>query len=545
MKGEINLTTNNSFSPELNISLQSYRDDYDNKLSTLEYGDILAVNMPNRIGKTFTTLKHYEMEPCKVLYLSDRHDQISEIDNGEKYVHWYGLNKLCEKKDDKFIGSLIAQGLRANVICRYCDKKTCNYKKQFDIPDNVIVIAPKEFLQTQRVKQPWDVIIFDENMEKAKKIKSTYPSIPEEVFTKYNVDYQYYQEIGNFIETLPTDVSTIKLTFIGNTFNQDLINIINQIKTQDKLIEENEKDLIAFLNNIQETIQWISYAQKHGLMEHFYKPYLHYAFDLRKEYKSKIIILNTSLERWIYDKITDRYEYDLPEPEFYSAHFNNYDSLLLNYNHNKRSCNKGAITQKRSIFKSKKRGSIFGGNYGSEILEMVQRSISYANNHGLKVGIISFKDLKDELEEKFQGKTHIISYFGGHQGSNKFDDVDVLIIIGTYHINPSGLYQIHYKITGEYLKDNPANMRANKKTINGTQLYLTDNEDFNKVKLYKLKEEHGQAIFRSGAHVKPDKIVINFGFVPEGTEKVLKYKEFKNKEQLMGHLSRINMRLKK
>jgi hypothetical protein len=287
------------------------------------------------------------------------------------------------------------------------------------------------------------------------------------------------------------------------------------------------------LHNLGNTITWISYAQKHGKMDHFYKPYLHYALDLRREYKSKIIILNTSLEKWIYDQITNRYQYDLPEPTFYSTDIINHESILFQYNHNKRSCNKGAITKQNS------KGAVFGGLYGDEILEMVQRAISFANNKGLKVGIITFKGLKDDLESKFGDKTHIISYFGGHQGSNKFDDVDMLLVIGTYHINPRGLYQTYYKITGEFLRDNPANMRAIKKSINGTQLFLSDNENLNKVKLYKLKEEHGQAIFRSGAHVKSGKIVIAFGFVPEGIENVLKYRKFKNKEQLLGHLSRI------
>jgi len=532
------LITSNILSSHLKISLQPIRDGYDNRLSNLGYEDILAVNLPNRFGKTYTTLKHYENEQSKVLYLSDRHDQISEINNGKKYVHWYGIKKLCEKKDDPFIVSLIAQGLYANVVCRYCNKTTCNYKNQFEIPDNVIVIAPKEFLQTKRVDETWDAIIFDENIEKGKKIEITYPSIPEEIFIKYHVNYKFYQEIKNIIETIPTDININELISYGKINSDHLLNVINQIRKEDIIIGENEHGLISYLNNLSDTIQWISYAQRYGRMDHFYKPYLYYAFDLRRNYKSKIIILNTSLEKWIYNKITSRYQYNLPEIEFYSSDFNNYDSLLLNYSYKKRSCNKGAIT-KKNIFTTGKKLS-FGSNYGLDILEMVQRSISYANNKGLTVGIITYKDLTQTLREKFEYKTHIISYFGGHQGSNKFDNVDMLIIIGTYHINPNGLYQIHYKITGEYLKDNPADMRAIKQTINGTQLYLTDNEDLNRVKLYKLKEEHGQAIFRSGAHVKPGKIVITFGFVPEGTEKVLKYKEFNNKEQLMGHLSRID-----
>ena len=61
----------------------------------------------------------------------------------------------------------------------------------------------------------------------------------------------------------------------------------------------------------------------------------------------------------------------------------------------------------------------------------------------------------------------------------------------------------------------------NNQTINGMQINLSDNEKLNYVKSYKLNEEHQQAIFRSGAHIKPGKIVVSFGHVPEGVEEIL------------------------
>jgi hypothetical protein len=227
---ELILTLDTIFSPSLNSSIQSYRDLYDEKLSTMAYGDILAVNLPNRIGKTYTTLKHYENRPCKVLYLSDRHDQISEIDHGDKYVHWYGIKKLCENKDNPFIASLIEQGLYANIVCRYCSKTSCNYKKQFEIPDNIIVIAPKEFLQTKRVDEPWDAIIMDENIEKGKKIEVTYPTIPVEIFKEYDVSYKFYLGMKKFIDNVPPDLDINELMSIGSVYSDEIFNIINQVK---------------------------------------------------------------------------------------------------------------------------------------------------------------------------------------------------------------------------------------------------------------------------------------------------------------------------
>ncbi len=80
-------------------------------------------------------------------------------------------------------------------------------------------------------------------------------------------------------------------------------------------------------------------------------------------------------------------------------------------------------------------------------------------------------------------------------------------------------------LTNQLIIENPATW--NKYThINGSRITLTDNTLLNELKLYKLNEEHGQAIFRSGAHVQNGKIVISFGYVPEDITNLLKYNTF-------------------
>ena len=181
-----------------------------------------------------------------------------------------------------------------------------------------------------------------------------------------------------------------------------------------------------------------------------------------------------------------------------------------------------------------KDGTEFGGRDGKEILDMVEKTIKFSQNNNLKIGLITYKKLMDDTINHFDGKLDEISYFGGHQGSKKFDNVDVLIIVGTYHINKSGLYQKHYIVNNEYLADNPAKWGGkSNKIINGIQINLSDNEGLNLVKLYKLNEEHQQAIFRSGAHINPGKLVVCFGFVPEGIEQDLTYRKFRNVNSLL------------
>lgn len=80
-------------------------------------------------------------------------------------------------------------------------------------------------------------------------------------------------------------------------------------------------------------------------------------------------------------------------------------------------------------------------------------------------------------------------------------------------------------LTNQLIIENPATW--NKYThINGSRITLTDNKLLNELKLYKLNEEHEQAIFRSGAHVQNGKIVIVFGYVPEDVTNILEYSKF-------------------
>ncbi|MBZ2165211.1 hypothetical protein [Methanobacterium spitsbergense] len=512
--------------------IETSRANYTNRLANLACGDVLIVNLPNRFGKTVTALKYYETQPVKVLYLSDRHEQMNEIIGGDNFRHWYGLKKICEKKDEPFIGALIGKGFHANIICRNFCNTQCSYKNQFQVPEEGIVVAPKEYLPTTYVQNNhWDVVILDENIEKAKKIQYTHPNIPLGALEDYRVNVEFYKDIGRIIEgdIYPDDLAELqrRKTNAGN-----ISGIIKMIRLRGDGFRPTraELDILNYLNNLDGTIEWIQYYQRYGRFNHFYKPFLHYAHDLRCNFNCKLILLNTSYDEWIYNQLMSRYEGRIVEPQNYNQLINNKKSILLHYNSKNRSLAKDTITQRD--------GTKLGKLVGKEINQMLKNSISFSYNRSLKVGIITYKSLTEDITNQFEDKTYEISYFGGHQGSNKFEDVDVLIIVGTFHLNPSGLYKKHYVINNEYLADDHAVYGGrNNKIINGMQINLTDNDRLNKVKLYKLNEEHQQAIFRSGAHVKPGKLVISFGYVPQGIEDILTYKTFNNKNQLNAYLN--------
>jgi hypothetical protein len=176
-------------------------------------------------------------------------------------------------------------------------------------------------------------------------------------------------------------------------------------------------------------------------------------------------------------------------------------------------------------------------SYGKQMAPIANIITDHCKNKNLKVGLITFKGA-----EKLLKSPDVVAHFGDHQGSNKFDDVDVLIIFGTYHIPPTALYLKHYIIHNEFLRDDPVNW-TNRRYINGVMINFTDYEKFNDVISYKLNEEHEQAIFRSGALIEDGKVVIVFGYVPKGIENKLDYRKFSSAQGVKVSISRMMQKM--
>lgn len=522
---------------------------------------------PNRVGKTISTLEFhitnineikqlYIGKAPRILYLSDRHKQISEVQKTllEKYSfsnfnHIWAIEYLCKRKEEDTIKKLIDDNVSAGVICNDCKfKNSCQYHLQFNFEDGFIVGSPKEFLISNRIqKKPWNTIIFDELLDVAHKIKPVCPEISEETFDSYGLQryLDFYITLNGILQDMKQHECTLKFpnsvldpmkaeldnskAILKKNSFIDLKRLTDLAKEDSELMEGEIKGPITFLNGLTNTLDWFEYSFKYGFRTHFFRPYIHYAMDISKRNNAVLNILNTSLERHIYDSLVSTYKTKIPEPLEFPFDIKNKNNLLLHYNQRYRSCPKWTIFEmyedeegKWRILKDKE-GFPVTNNYGKEITYMAMSIAAYCRNLGLKIGLITFKDAKNVL----RGCVDVVDHFGGHQGSNKFDDVDVLIILGTYHRPPAGLYKAHYIINNEFLKDNPAKW-INPEFINGVRINFTDNEGFNEVIRYKLNEEQEQAIFRNGSHVEDGKIVIVFGYVPNGIEDKLDYRVIKS-----------------
>lgn len=395
----------------------------------------------------------------------------------------------------------------------------------------------------------------DEVIDKASKILPICPDITEYAFERYGLTEDYYsiyamvKNYVNYLEKIKSNPETLsdqtqyinfnttlkRLTY--NLYNEiDLLRnqgseiafkalkkLVRFLRDDNSMIPKDLENLLIFFNGFKGTIKWLEYCSAYEFRTHYYEPYLQKVLNLRYHYQSDVIILNTSLKREIYDSLTSNYSNNgsLVPPLEFSYPLINKRSLLLHYNHHGRSCSKGKMfeTDEYGNVQYDQEGNPLTKGYGNQIRAIVLSIADYCKSNNLSVGIISFKGTK----AAFDNYCDVFSHFGGHQGSNTFDHVEVLLIVGTYHLNPRALYQKHYIIHKEFLKENKATWNIHK-TINGIRVRLTDNEKLNQVKLYKLNEEHEQAIFRSGAHVEDGKIIIAFGYVPEGVEEKLDYR---------------------
>lgn len=493
-------------------------------------GKIIINNAPNRIGKTITTLKYFDDENAKVLYLADRHNHINEVEltlKTPKFIHWAGIDRLCRYKyEDPDTAFLIDNKVPAGIVCDKCPwRKGCKYWTQWKIEDNSIVGTPKELIPTSYVqKEEWDVVIFDEIIDKEMRIKPHIPHLNADIFDYFGIKDLYYsnyiiveglkkqQDFKEAKGILQDDAQEIRKKILPN--------LAKQIKNSEIDLNHNSSgELLKYLAKYSATVEWVKYCAKYGHRTHFFNPYLYKILDLIKKHGSNIILINTSLDEQFYNLILNNYEKELPEPELFSFNIQNKNNLLLHYKFLKRAFSKNSLF----IEDENEKLQANRETYGIEAYNEAVKIIKFCKKEDLSVGVITankamhlFEDIADE-----------VSYFGGHQGSNQLDNIDVLLIYGTYNVNPQGLYQKYYMVTNELLINNQAKWN-NYRYINDYRITFSNNEILNQIKYYKLKEEHGQAIFRNGAHVQDNKIVISFGFVPKEYNDTLTYRKFSN-----------------
>lgn len=507
-------------------------------------GEVILNNSQPRLGKTVSSLEYCESNDIFFLFITDSHKLIYQIEKDLKndYIHFEGQSRLCNFKHDENKKHLIEIGFGA-FLCRSCTHKkngNCHYHNQFIIdtenPKSILVTKKQlPVLLNKSENNRYDFIsfiIFDEKIEDGTKIEPTIPEIKKETFEYYGVKdfYPHYEFIhiykdSNSKEGFKKSRNSLKDIDVTEAIGKIYYNIkddgqlLNQIMKDKEL--ENDTEVLNLLNfflSFNETVHWMALCCKKGYHPYFPKTYLEFAHDLKNKYNTTLTVLNASVKHNVLEYILkDFVEFKYPLVE-------NKNNILFRYS---MACNKSAL------FKTNSKGQIildesgtplknYQTKYTMEVFTLVEGIIDHCNKKNLKVGIITYKAAKIFFEDKCD----VTGHFQGVQGSNEFDDVDVLVVLGTFNLPLVALANKTYFITGDYkdLED----IGQLTEVIIGQKTIVYEDEDLNKVKEFKKDEEHEQALLRSGAHIEDGKIVFAFGYVPERVEELFDYREIRS-----------------
>lgn len=497
-------------------------------------GQIAVLKHLPRIGKTYGLLNYLNNTPniC-ALYASDVIEQIDQISSNFSKVRVIkGAAKVCPLfKDDESLNYLFSSKFKRNIACVLCPQfKGCIYWEQFNYPEKDVILAvAKESLPNQRIHSSFDFIVFDEDMTKSRVIE---PYFPKNIPADFLNSLQYGEMVLDLyleLEYLIDEKEVIdedglryfkgESTLLGS--NKVLKVTLKEYDQMNSTEKKNFNNVLPFISNLHLSYEWVERCYKIGeYRNRLFTPYIHSAFDLLKEYGCNLIIANATFDEDIFNLLRGQYKTVLPEISSISGFpIENKGSSFFNYNMLGRSCSRTGLD-----------------NYGEEIFSIVESISNFCRNNEVKSGLITFPEYEDDFIDSFD----VVDHFVAHRGKNDFDDVGLLVILGTYNIPRQAILAHNYAISGEYLNKKQIEEWEND-YINGCRVSVPKYAPYRKTKMYKLHEEHLQAILRSGAHTKSGKAVVNFGYAPMDVKDIFTYKTFNSKRQLInGYLTRMS-----
>lgn len=509
-------------------------------------GEVILNNSQPRLGKTVSSLEYCENNNLQFLFITDSHKLIDQVEPYLKkgYVHFKGQLRLCKFKNNKKHNNLIKIGL-GQKLCRSCNHKQndeCDYHNQFIIDNKnpVSILITKKQLPTLLYKSEdnnYDFIkfiIFDEKIEDGTRIEPVIPEIEKDTFKKYGVFdfYPHYEAIYSYkdLKTFKEDngvkqiikslkdsnhtEATEKIYYKLNKDDQLLRQIVEDMELNDMAVSK----LLNFFLSFKTTVLWMELCCERGYHPYFPKTYLEFAHELKVKYNATLTVLNASVKPKILEYILKDFV------EFRYPTIKNKENILFYY---PRACTKSALfeTDAKGYIRTSDEGILLKNyeiKYTVEVFKLIDGIIEYCNNKGHKVGIITYTN----AEILYKNRCDVVGHFQGVQGSNEFDDVDVLIVVGTFNLPLVALANKTYFITGNYKNLNE--IRKETKRIRGLRTVVFDDEALNEVKEFKKDEEHEQALLRSGAHIGGGKLIFSFGYFPERVEDLFDRRELRS-----------------
>ncbi|VVB85641.1 Uncharacterised protein [uncultured archaeon] len=395
---------------------------------------ITVLALQPEVGKTETFIKYCKNNPEKnIAYFAPNHDLLKEVadrleEMSLKGLHWYGLTKICKRylDEDPFVKTMIERGLSIHSFCKFCYIDQCDYINQFKYTKPAIILAPSAYIGTHYITD-FDTVFVDEFSKDC----STFSWALVDTEVKQSVSILRGFEYSPILDELMNGVSNpeqfkeIDLKELRRIFLRGINKSILEPKSFNLLAK-----VLSDINKSVEFLKWKNIYQKSDGYEKFlktyYEPYIYNLFELAESLP--IVLMDATFNKELFTDLLNGYggEFVIKNNFYiniYNSHVQNKESVVCRVN--------------PTYWYPK--SSITSG-----IIQDVKNLYNIQVKKGKRVGIITFKD----IESQFEGFK--ILHYGDLRGKNEFETFDVLILLGTYQVNPVGIINDHNEL---YLTD--------------------------------------------------------------------------------------------
>lgn len=481
-------------------------------------------------GKTEAVINQIKNNPSElILFMSPSHSSLYEMGDrltkaGIDFVHWEGFTRLCPEyqSDNQDIIDLY-RFLRVRQICTFCNNQefinpnSCPYRTQFNTRNVNVIIAPLAFINTSVIKnRNWNQIFVDDvDIISRKPLPSLTEIIKDWDFCMFFMyDQEFLDQEPKFDELPPRQI--LRNIRKMNDWSRNYYRVI---------LENGEnpadwKMAPLLLNpNTSAFFYWQLILQKYGKREHIAYLNLFHLFRLAESPQIKVTIVGkqtpTRLKclQLVADRYTKENEKKIVFTEIEPLKWEKAPKrapllrICLDGRYPKVSLLENKSTRKR---------------VAKEIVLAIKKLIREDKIQFKSFGVISTLALWNKGEEwlmkeffsnKIYSEKPQILTFGNLRSSNKFEKVDVVVILGTYITNHKALVEEHNQVFIEKELD-PEKVTSVKNEFKG--YIFNKHENLEILRQHKEEDEMTQAIGRGSPRGVPTIVI---GIVPDYLKK--------------------------
>jgi hypothetical protein len=394
---------------------------------------IIVLNQQPGIGKTHTVM-NYIMNKCKedknftFYYFTDRHKTIKEhldrLKNNDKKTynsveHWKGFGKHCEEHPeseniDKLLGFNVPSD-RVKDLFKLEDYYN-TYQKQFD--NTKRVFAPFQYLSDDHfLKNPPNIVFLDERISQIE----TYTFDGEEIAKGLELIKAPQEYIDRARRRNKEDINFFRIEKVKKEIKKLHHNaVIGAVKQKRKHLEKYKRF------NPYKLFKYLEWGKIYKYnIDSYSLPFYYKALDVLNLKKVPLVIMDATFNRHLFSYFLESYNGEMKQKR--SKTHKGYENLKVKI------LTSNVTNDKTIIYRMHPKGVWPKFSFTTKKdttwpwllsdLHRLRRIFGDAN-----IGIITHK----ELSWLFESMNFDVEYYGNLRGTNKLENKQVLVIIGTW-----------------------------------------------------------------------------------------------------------------